>query len=118
MLELGEDTIRLAPGATLHQVMLHADPGGAEMRPETVRARAGDVVRFTAADAQPHAVVFDAGRLAPPLRAFLERTGQLRGPPLISAGAAWVVSLDDAPAGAYPFACLTHGALGLLLVSD
>jgi hypothetical protein len=41
---------------------------------------------------------------------------QLRGPPLVNEGAAWVVSLADAPVGRYPFLCRTHGARGRIAV--
>ena len=57
-----------------------------------------------------------AAGLAPAL-AFLESSGQLRGPPLLTEDASWIVSLEGAPPGDYPFRCLTHGAAGSLTVS-
>lgn len=115
-LELDGETIRLAPGATVHDVHIAVDAGGARLRPDTIHASRGDVVRFVADDNRGYAIVFREDRLAQPVESFLERTGQLRGPPLIERGARWVVDLDAAPPGRYPFRCLTHGRDGLLLV--
>jgi hypothetical protein len=61
-------------------------------------------------------VAFELVRLSDPVRDFLDRTNQLRGPPLVNRGAAWVVVLDEAPAGRYPFICRTHDARGMILV--
>jgi hypothetical protein len=40
----------------------------------------------------------------------------MRGPPLLSEGSAWVVSLSDAPPGEYPFGCTMHGGRGVIRV--
>ncbi|MBX6364118.1 MAG: hypothetical protein IRZ00_09645 [Gemmatimonadetes bacterium] len=115
MLPLGADTLELGPDVAVRDVRLRQTPAHA-VEPETVRARPGDVVRFIAADPRGYAVAFDTAALTPEARQFLERTGQLRGPPLVATGAAWVVSLEGAPAGAYAFRSLTADARGLLLV--
>lgn len=115
-LELDERTIQLDPGTEVHEVLLRVEDGRAALAPDTVRARPGDVIRFVATGAGGHAVVFDRGRLAPDVRAYLERTDQLRGPPLVHEGAGWIVSLEAAPAGRYPFICLPHHTRGLLRV--
>jgi plastocyanin len=116
VLVLEEDTVRLAPGAAIVETRIRSSHAGSTFEPDTIRARPGDVVRFVAADARNYAIAFDAGSLAPEARAYLERTGQLRGPPLLTPGATWIVSLEGAPPGLYPFACLAHGARGLLIV--
>ena len=115
-LPLGADTIELGAGVTVHDVRLGGDAAGAGIHPETVTARVGDILRFVAADARGYAVSFGDSTLAPVTRAFLERTHQLRGPPLITTGATWVISLEGAPAGRYPFRSLTRDAAGLLVV--
>ncbi len=115
-LPLGADTIDLGADVTVHDVRLGGAPTGAGIRPETVNARVGDVLRFVAADARGYAISFEDSTLPPMARQFLERTRQLRGPPLISAGASWVVSLKGAPAGRYPFHSLTREAAGMVLV--
>lgn len=115
-LDLGTDTTRLPSGASIHEVQIRSDFEGAIFEPHELIVRPGDVVRFTAADAGNHALAFDETAIAPESRAFLEVTHQLRGPPLITTGAVWVVSFDGAPPGDYPFTCLTYGGLGRITV--
>lgn len=115
-LPLGADTIDLGADVTVHEVRLGGDVAGPAIHPESISARVGDVVRFVAADARGYAVAFGDSTLPAAARQFLERTRQLRGPPLISTGASWVVSLKDAPPGRYPFRSLTRDAAGLVVV--
>ena len=115
VLELAHDTIRLPDGVSLKQIDV-ARRGEGEFEPATVQARQGDMVRFTSRDRGAHAIVFEGTALDSVARSYLERTGQLRGPPLITTGAAWIITLDDAPAGEYPFRCTTHNATGRLQV--
>lgn len=115
-LPLGKDTIDLGRDVSVVEIRLGGAGATGRIWPDTVRARVGDVVRFLAIDARGHAVAFEDSALSADGRAFLQRTRQLRGPPLISTGASWVVSLKDAPAGRYPFHSLTRDAAGLLLV--
>ncbi|HEX7119218.1 MAG TPA: hypothetical protein VF212_10545 [Longimicrobiales bacterium] len=116
VLELDSDTVRLEAGVTVADVVLRS--GGADaVHPDTIRIRVGDVVQFTAADARSHAVEFDRERLTPDAAAFLERTTQLRSPPLLTRGARWIVSFDGAPPGAYPFTDIATGAGGLVTVA-
>lgn len=115
-LPLGKDTIDLGKEVAVVEIRLGGGGASGVIRPETARARVGDVVRFLAIDARGHAVAFQDSALAPDARAFLLGTRQLRGPPLISAGASWVVSLKGAPPGRYPFRSLTRAAAGILLV--
>lgn len=116
VLELAHDTIRLPDGVTLHQVRV-SRASAAEFEPAAVRAIAGDVIRFTAADRGGHTILFDGSILSDAVRTYLEENGQLRSPPLIDEGAAWVITLDGAPPGEYRFHCATHGAAGVLHVS-
>jgi plastocyanin len=116
VLELAHDTIRLPAGVSLKQIDVARRDGG-EFEPATIQARQGDMVRFTARDRGSHAIVFDGAALDSVARDYLERTGQLRGPPLITTDAAWIITLDGAPPGEYPFRCTTHDASGRLQVS-
>lgn len=115
-MELENRTVLLEHGAEVWEVLLQGVGTNHQLSPDSIEARPGDVVRFVAADAMVHAAGFDADALGPEQRAFLERTGQLSSPPLLSTGAAWVVSLEDAPPGIYPFRCLTHGGEGTLYI--
>jgi len=117
-LEIGDETVRLEPGVQVVDVLLRFRTASAvPIEPDTIRIRPGDIVRIVTGDSRPHAVVFDADRLTPDARAFLERTGQLRGPPLIQEGAAWVLSFEGAPPGAYPFVDLSQDVGGLVVVA-
>ena len=119
----GDTTIRLdsaevslPSGAEVHDVAIGGASATDSISPATVSARSGDAVRFVVGDHRTHALAFDQGSLEPAVLEFLERTVQLRGPPLVNSGSAWVVSLADAPAGRYPFTCRSHGAGGVLTV--
>lgn len=110
------DSARLSIPGTAHDVRITGAGAIDSIVPATIEADPGDAVRFIS-DRRPHALTFTAGSLAPPVREFLERTGQLRGPPLVNEGASWVVLLEDAPAGRYPFHCRSHDASGELVVT-
>ena len=104
------------PGADLHEVMVTGAGAVDSIAPEQVRVSTGDAVRFEVGDHRTHALTFDTPELQPAIREYLERTGQLRGPPLVNEGAAWVVVLREAPAGRYPFYCRAHDATGVVVV--
>lgn len=116
VLELANDTIQLGEGVTLVEVTVRRSAEG-DFDPAAVEAQSGDVVRFVAEDNGGHAIVFESTALAADAREYLERTGQMRSPPLITSGSSWVVTLDGAPAGDYPFRCTTHGESGRLVVA-
>jgi len=116
-LPLGRDTLDLGSDITVHEVRLGGTGPGTSIQPETVRAFTGDVVRFVAADSRGNAVAFQDTALPVPARQFLVSSRLLRGPPLISTGASWVVSLKNAPPGTYPFRSLTREARGVLVVA-
>lgn len=116
VLELTHDTIRLESGVRLHDIVVRRESGG-EFHPAQVQATQGDVVRFTAEDMAGHAISFMGANLDPAVLHFLEQTGQLRGPPLITSGAAWVITTENAPPGEYPFRCTTHAVTGRLTVA-
>jgi plastocyanin len=116
VLELAHDTIRLAAGVRLVDIEVRRQQGG-DFEPAEVQARSGDVVRFTARDRAGHAVVFVNTELAPDVREFLERNGQMRSPPFVTDGTSWVITLEGAPPGEYPFHCTTHDVRGRLTVS-
>ena len=114
-LELAGDTIDVPAGVELHDVQVLTTPESKDFEPAQVEAAPGDYLRFTTRDSRTHAIVFDVA--APQLRTFLESSGQLRSPPLVSNGASWVLALKGAPAGTYAFRCLMHGDTGQLTVA-
>lgn len=112
-LELQGDTIQLASGVDLHDVKVRA-VSGTDFEPQQITAQTGDVVRFTTADSRMHAVVIVAP--TPEATQVLDASGQLRSPPLVAEGQAWVVSLKGVPAGTYVIACISHAGRATLLV--
>ena len=115
-LVINGDTITLPEGTRVFDIEASAPGGSGSLRPSNVEVSVGDVVRFIATDGQPHAFVFEPDSSAGALSAFLETSGQMRSPPLVSRDSRWIVSLEGAPTGTYPFRCLTHNARGLLMV--
>jgi plastocyanin len=119
VLELAEETIHLEHGVRLTDILVRSGSAtSAAFVPDTVRARPGDVVRFIAADRHPHSIAFESSQLSPAVEEFLRSSSQLRGPPLITEGASWIVSFADAPAGRYPFVDLSQNKLGLIIVTS
>ena len=116
VVRLDEGEVQLPEGARRHDVALHGVGAQDEVSPTSVNAQAGDAIAFNAEDAVTHSIVFLADRLDTAQVAFLEHSGQTRGPPLLTEGSSWVVSLDGAPAGDYPFACALHGGQGVIHV--
>jgi plastocyanin len=114
-LDIGGDTIRLAPGVRVHDIRIRARTG-AEFEPDSVQARAADVLRFQTADARTHVIAFQDSILPAAARNWLAAKSQLRSPPLVVEGATWIVSLENAPAGTYTFQCVTHGVSGRVIV--
>lgn len=117
VLELTHDTIHLEAGSRLVEVRVRRSDEG-DFEPLRVQAAPGDYVRFIATDRGGHAIVFTSHGLEPDARDFLEQSGQLRSPPLITEDASWVITLVGAPTGRYPFHCTTHNAAGVLMVDD
>jgi plastocyanin len=114
-LELANDTIELPAGIDLHDVTVRTGEQHRDFDPSQSQARPGDYLRFTIDDTRTHAIVFEP--VTPEQRQFLESTGQLRSPPLITKGASWVIALKNAPVGQYPFRCLVHNDVGQLTVA-
>ena len=115
-IQLDSAEVSLPSGAEVHEVAVGGAGATDSIAPATIEAAPSDAVRFVVGDHRTHALAFAADSLPAAVRDFLERTQQLRGPPLVNRGAAWVVSLAEAPPGRYRFACLSHGARGVLIV--
>lgn len=114
-LELSSDTIDLPAGVDLHDVTVQTNAQGKDFSQPQIAAIPGDYLRFSIADSRTHAIVFEVD--APELRTFLEQSGQLRSPPLVTNGASWVIALRGAPVGTYRFRCLVHHDVGQLTIA-
>lgn len=117
VVELESGQVQLPSGAHRHDVRLQGVGALDEVMPSEIDASPGDAVAFIAGDGVTHSVSFLGERLDSAQVAFLDSTGQRRGPPLLREGASWIVSLAGAPAGEYPFACALHGGRGVIRVS-
>ncbi len=117
-LELDGIAVQLERGARVHDVTVMSAGPTDSIAPATVQAAPGDAIRFVTGDHRTHSIGFDLEFVDPMVREYLERTSQLRGPPLVNRGSAWIVVLEGAPPGRYPFLCRTHGTRGILLVQD
>ena len=115
-LELAGDTIELPAGVDLHDIAVGTAQQHRDFEPRQLTAKPGDYLRFTTRDSRSHALVFEVTQ--PTQRAFLENSGQLRSPPLVAKGTAWIIALEGAPLGAYPFRCLVHNDAGQLTVTQ
>jgi len=112
-LELAGGTIHLDAGVALHDMGVKSSRKG-DFSPQQITAKVGDVVRFTSRDTRTHAL-----RITAPTaegRTVLQSSGQLRSPPLVERGQAWVVSLKGLPAGTYTVSCLSHAGAASLIV--
>jgi len=117
VLELDSAQVLLPDSIRLVVVQLDRSLPG-DFDPASLEVRVDDIVRFEAKDAAAHAIAFEGDGLSAEARRFLEVTGQMRSPPLVGEGRAWVVSFAHAPPGDYPFRCATHGAAGRIAVHE
>jgi plastocyanin len=87
--------------------------GGAERAdPELVSVEPGAYVEFITTDWLVHEVIFEIDSLTAEQRAFLQRTDQVASPPLIERDSRYVLALDGAPHGRYPYRLEGNGLPG------
>jgi plastocyanin len=98
-------------GARLHRVTLGGQGAVESAVPSMIQAHPGDGVEFRTEDHRVHTVTFLSDSLAPEVHSFLESTGQLGSPPLVSRGTRFILRLQDAPPGRYPFLSEGHGGM-------
>jgi plastocyanin len=96
-------------GARLHRVTLRGQGAVESAVPSLIQAHPGDGVEFRTEDHRVHTVTFPPDSLAPEVHSFLESTGQLGSPPLVMQGTRFILRLQDAPPGRYPFLSEGHG---------
>ncbi len=104
--ELGLDD-----GDVVHTVSITGGEAERVGPTETVVAP-GDWVQFITTDFYVHEMQFELDSLAAGARDFLIRTDQVASPPLIDAGARFVLSFAEAPEGRYPFRVEGNGLPG------
>ena len=104
-LELNSDTVKIDSNVTLHDVQVRAVQGG-DFAPDQLSAKPRDIIRFTLADTRTHGLIINGP--TPQATAALQASGQHRSPPLVARQQAWVVSLENLPAGVYNVSCISH----------
>ena len=93
----------------IHRITLGGRGSRDRVIPLRTEARPGDVLHVLSADRRIQTFRFVSDGAPAGAMAFLERTGQVGSPPLADVGNAWIVSLEGAPEGEYPFVVEGHG---------
>ncbi len=96
-------------GARLHRVTLGGRGAEEHAVPTRVSALPGDGVEFVTVDHRVHTLLFLPDSLSGEVRSFLESTGQMASPPLVSRGSRFILRLEGAPRGRYAFMSEGHG---------
>lgn len=99
----------LPAGALLHRVTLGGKGAQEHAVPTRIQAFPGDGVEFRSVDHRVHTVEFLADSLTVEVREFLESSGQIASPPLVTRGSRFVLRLQNAPVGLYFFMSEGHG---------
>lgn len=110
----------LSPRATLHRVNLGGRGAEEHAVPTRILASPGDAVEFKTLDHRVHTLTFPLDSLSSEVRLFLEESEQTSSPPLVTQGSRFILNLENAPPGRYPFVSHGHGgrAVGLVQVGD
>ena len=77
--------------------------------PPHVEVEIGEWVQFVTLDHRVHTLAFVPDSLSLEAVEYLNRTGQLEGPPLLTRGSRFLVDFRDAPVGRYVFSSESHG---------
>ncbi len=105
----GARALGLASDARLHSVTLGGRGAQEHAVPARVQAVPGDAVEFRTVDHRVHTLVFLSDSLSVDARSFLEATGQMASPPLVTRGSRFLLRLEGAPRGRYVFRSEGHG---------
>jgi plastocyanin len=101
----------LEDGARLRRVILGGRGSEEHVLPLRIRAAPGDGVEFVTVDHRVHLVSFPPDSLFPEGAAFLDSTEQGMSPPLLYRGSRFILRLEGAPSGRYPFVSQGHGGV-------
>ena len=99
----------LPEGTRLHRITLGGRGAQEHAVPTLTQASPGDAVEFRTADHRVHTLSFLEDSLSVGIRDFLRSTGQMASPPLVSRGTRFILSLQNAPLGRYPYISEGHG---------
>jgi len=105
----GARALGLRSGARLHQVVLGGRGTDEHLLPSRILASPGDAVEFVTVDHRVHTLFFLVDSLSSEGWDFLVSSGQEASAPLLSRGSRFLVRLEGAPLGRYPFQSRGHG---------
>ena len=105
----GARALGLRSGARLHQVVLGGRGTEEHLLPSRILASPGDAVEFVTVDHRVHTLFFLVDSLSSEGWDFLVSSGQEASPPLLSRGSRFLVRLEGAPLGRYPYLSRGHG---------
>lgn len=77
--------------------------------PPHVEIEVGEWVQFVTLDRRVHMLSFTPDSISTEAFEYLEHSGQLKGPPLLTRGSRFLVDFRGAPAGRYVFSSESHG---------
>lgn len=108
------------PRREIHEVTIGGRGDEEHVVPTILEIPADAIVVFTTVDGRVHTVSFPEDSLALDAALFLERTAQMRSPPLVDRGSRFVLTFEGAPGGRYRFRSEGPGgeAWGTLVVGD
>lgn len=114
------ERLAVEPDREIHQITIGGRGEEEHVVPTLLRLSGDDIVVFTTVDGRVHTLSFPRDSLALDAALFLERTDQMDSPPLTDRGSRFVVTLEGAPEGRYPFRSRGPGgeAWGTLVVGD
>lgn len=107
----GARALGLARGARLHRVVLGGRGSEEHVLPGRIQANRGDAVEFVTVDHRIHTVVFPRDSLTAESFRFLAESGTEASPPLPARGSRFLLRLEGAPPGRYPFLSQAHGGV-------
>ena len=104
-----QDELGFSPRDEVHRISI---TGGEQesVVPREVIVPDDAYVEFVTTDSWVHEVRFELDSLQRSARDFLERTDQVASPPMVNADSRFVVFMEDAPPGRYPFLVVGNGA--------
>ena len=104
-----QDELGLSPRDEVHRISI---TGGEQesVVPREVIVPDDAYVEFVTTDSWVHEVRFELDSLEGASRDFLVRTDQVASPPMVNADSRFVVFMESAPPGRYPFLVSGNGA--------
>lgn len=107
----GARALGLEGGARLLRVTLGGRGSEEHVLPQRILARPGDAVEFVTVDHRIHRLEFPRDSLSVESYDFLVASGSEASPPLHARGSRFLLFLEGAPLGRYPFLSLGHGGV-------